>query len=245
MKRIILSCIAMLLGAVAGCGAEDKCAKVTCAAGEMCDATSGACLNPCGTLVCTNGQTCDPSVGMCANPMAPTPGMLIDRMGRPGVNTALTNPFDLYKQAGQTTAEVSDVTKDRYNLDAGEMMWAVTWSPAVRLHLGIFDALDDMCGNQAGYGALSMPNYTLLAAVLAGDALQIDASKFTCNQYLGAELAALGAPVMDCGGRKLNYDVIDVTYSALAAGVTAGVTDGPIGENTPAGTTFPYMTAPQ
>lgn len=243
MKRIILPCIAMLLSAIAGCSADDKCASVTCAAGEMCDATSGACLSACGMLVCTNGQTCEASSGTCVNPMAPTPGALIDRMGRPAVNTALTNPFDLYKPQGGA-AEMADVTKDRYNIDANETAWVATWSPAVKLHLGIFDALDNNCGNQAGYNALSQPNYTLLSSVLAGDALQMDASKFTCNQYLGAELAALGAAVMDCGGRKLSYDVIDVTYSALAAGTTTGVNDGPIAENTAPGTSFPYMAAP-
>lgn len=245
MKRILLPCIAMLLGAIAGCSADDKCANVSCGTGEMCDSASGACLSACGMLVCTNGQTCEAATGMCVNPMAPTPGALIDRMGRPAVNTALTNPFDLYRPNGVANPELADVTKDRYNTDAGETTWVASWSPAVKLHLGIFDALDGTCGNQAGYNALGMPNYTVLSSVLAGDALQLDASIFTCNQYLGAELAALGAAVTDCGGRKLNYDVVDVTYSALAAGATTGVTDGPIGENTGAGAAFPYMASPQ
>jgi hypothetical protein len=232
MKRVIFSSLVMLLGAVAGCGSSTP----------KCETPSGVC--GCPAAGCGNGQVCDTATNACVNPPSPPLGAVIDRMGRPGVNTALTNPFDLYEpQAG--VPELSDGTKDRYNLDGNPSMWVPTWSPAIRLHLGILDALDDSCGNQAGYGALSMPNYTLLSAVLAGDALQVDTTKTICNVYLGAELAALGAPLMDCGGRKLNYDVIDVTYSALAVGMLGGVTDGPISEHTVAGPSFPFMASPK
>lgn len=232
MKRIIISGIALLLGTVAGCGTTTS----------KCESASGAC--GCPAAGCSNGQVCDTAANMCVTPAPPSLGAVIDRMGRPGVNTALTNPFDLYgPQAG--SPEMSDVTKDRYNSDGDATTWVATWSPAVRLHLGILDALDNTCGTQAGYGALTQPNYTLLSAVLAGDALQVDTAKTECTTYLGAELAALGAPVMDCGGRKLNYDVIDVTYSALAVGTLSGVTDGPINEHTVAGPTFPFMASPK
>jgi hypothetical protein len=242
MKRIIFTGIALLLGAVAGCGSSDKCANVTCGAAESCNATSGACENKCATTTCSGGQTCDSAVGMCANPTAPQTAALplIDRMGRPAVNTALTNPFDYYAPQGGT-AELSDVTKDRYNIDGNPAAWSNNWGAAVKLHLGIFDALDDACGDQIAYGALTLPNYTALASILAGDALNVDTTKTTCAMYLGAEVGALSTAT-DCGGRKLDYDVIDATYAALAGAPGFGDT---IAQNTAPAATFPFMANPR
>jgi len=227
MKRTIFPSVALLLGTVAACGGNSMMNNPTCA-----------------TVTCSNGQVCNATSVMCVNPTMPTPSMslIIDRMGRPAVNTALTNPFGLAKFNGN--AETPNTTKDRYNADGNAADWVANWAGNIKLHLGIYDALDDTCGNQAGYGALGQANYTLLSQVLAGDALQVDTSKTTCAQYLGAELAALGAAVSDCGGRKLDYDVVDVTYSALAVGMTSGVTDGIAQTNAPAAT-FPFMIAPQ
>lgn len=250
MKRIFFSCLAMLLGTVAGCGSSDKCASVTCGAAEACDSESGACVNKCQSMTCSYGATCDASVGMCVNPTAPTITTApIDRMARPGVTTALINPFDLYKPQG-TTVEMADVTKDRYNIDGNVSAWTTNWSTPLKLSLGIFDALDGVCGNQLAYGGASglpLPNYTLLSMVLAGDAIQMDSSKTSCGQYLAVEMTALGdtTTANDCGGRTLDYDVIDVTYSELAAGAKAGVNDGPIGPNTTSLATFPFMAEPK
>lgn len=214
MKRMIFPCVAMLLSAVAGCGNSDKCANVMCA----------------------TGQSCNADTGVCENPAVPSLGAVIDRMGRPAVNTALTNPFDFYNN------EPADTTKDRYNADGNPQGWLANWTAAIQSELGIYDALDDTCKNQAGY--IFANSYGTLAAVLAGDALQVDTGKTTCNQYLGAELAGLGLPITDCGGRKLNYDVIDVTYSALATGGLSGVTDGINASSANPATTFPFMVNP-
>lgn len=126
MKRLFFSAAMILVGALAGCGTTDtsnqteKCQNVMCSTGQTCNATSGLCegtIDKCMGVSCTFPQGCDASTGMCANPAMPsTSGALMDRMGRPAVNTALTNPFDLYKPQGAAT-ETDGVTKDRYNKD--------------------------------------------------------------------------------------------------------------------------------
>ena len=55
----------------------------------------------------------------------------------------------------------------------------------------------------------------------ADDQLYVETSKGTCNQYLAVELDTVilstGGVASSCGGRAPSYDVIDVSYSALAA----------------------------
>ena len=66
----------------------------------------------------------------------------------------------------------------------------------------------------------------------------------TCGQYLGVEANAVGIPNADCGGRTPEYDVIDTTYSVLAAGVLSGVSDGIVADGKVT-TTFPFLAPPQ
>jgi hypothetical protein len=281
MKRFLLSAMALLAGSVAGCGASgatDKCAMVTCAAGQFCDGTTGMCRTGdrcmgvtcatgqvcdgatgmcvakdlCAGVVCTYAQTCNPTNGTCENPPMPTVGMLIDRMGRPAVNTALTNPFDLYRPGGAgMPIEASDVTKNRYNRDGNPANWVANWgampptaaNAAINMHLAILDGLDGgTCGNQLAFNGTT--KYATLTGVLTADVLQLDSSRTTCNQYLSVELNALGIANTNCGGRTLSMDTIDTTYSALAIGMTTGVNDG-IAQSTAPSATFPFFTAPQ
>jgi len=241
-------------GATGMCVASDKCVSVSCATGQVCDGATGMCVvrDQCANVNCLGGQVCNPGNGMCENPAVPTLGMLIDRMGRPAVNTALTNPFDLYRPGGGTTAiEASDVTKNRFNRDGNPANWVTNWgatpasaaNAAVNFHLAILDGLDGgTCGNQLAFN--STTKYATLTGVLAADVLQLDSSRTACNQYLGVELNALGTTNANCGGRTLSMDVVDTTYSALAVGATTGVTDG-IAQTTAPATTFPFLTAPQ
>lgn len=256
MKSLIFSSVVLLSGMLAGCESTppemtNKCAAVTCAAGQTCNAATGVCegtINKCAAVSCTFPQSCDMTSGACANPPMPsTTGTLIDRMGRPGVNTALTNPFDVYKPQGAATAELSDVTKDNYNKDGNVAGWTTAWVPAIQQHLGILDGLDGNCTNQFAGGA-GATRYQTLATVLANDALTVNMSKTTCNQYLGAEIAFVTAGAVaanDCGGRTLSMDVIDVTYSALATGDPTGmsVKDG-IAQNIAPAAYFPFFTNP-
>lgn len=241
-------------GATGMCATSDRCKSVTCTTGQVCDGANGMCVtkDQCANVNCLGGQVCNPGNGMCENPAVPTLGMLIDRMGRAAVNTALTNPFDLYKPAGPTgQIEASDVTKNRFNRDGNPASWVTNWgatpagaaNSAINTHLAILDGLDGgTCGNQLAFNATT--KYATLTGVLTADVLQLDSSRTACNQYLGVELNALGSTNANCGGRTLSMDVVDTTYSALAIGMTTGVSDG-IAQTTAPAATFPFFTAPQ
>src|ERR1700738_824600 len=75
-------------------------------------------------------------------PAAPALGTVIDRMGRPAVNTALNKPFE----ADDTK---KNIAKDAYN-KAPQAMWG-TFVPEIAANLAIIDSLDGVCGNQPFY----------------------------------------------------------------------------------------------
>jgi hypothetical protein len=165
----------------------------------------------------------------------------IDRMGRAGVNTALTDPFDIV--SGMTPNQV----KDAYNAITDPSAWATQFKGKIATNLAILDSLDTVCGNQllAGNSAVA-GRYDALAGVLADDRLYVRTDKTTCSTYLGAEANAAGVTNDDCGGRTPLYNTIDVTYSALAIGQFSGVTNGftSDSEGSPNATTFPFLGAP-
>lgn len=181
-----------------------------------------------------------------SSPPKPTLGAQIDRMGRPGVNTALQQTFapDGTRQPAQNA----------YNADSDKAGWVAKYKANFAASLAIYDGVDTECGNQA-FAALpdagadgSAEKYGTLASVLADDRLWLDTSAAACaDVYLGVELNATGAVVnTDCGGRTLKADVIKTTYTALATTLASPVDDRI--EAVPAktnGTTFPYLSAPQ
>lgn len=242
-------------GATGACRTASVCATVTCGAGTVCDGTagsptSGQCVTPtCGATQCTNGQVCSASTATCVNPGVPMLGVQIDRMGRPAVNTALTNPYGIYTPAGAQAPETTDITRAYYNADANQPGWATAWTPTITANLAVLDGLDaGVCGNQFAYAAAT--KYGTLATVLANDALLLDTSKSTCagatadRGYLAVEVGLVtGTANTTCGGRTLSYDVIDTTYSALAIGMLTGVTDG-IAEVTKPTAAFPFFANP-
>jgi hypothetical protein len=176
-------------------------------------------------------------------PTPPTLGAQIDRMGRPAINTALNKTFELVaatKQAG----------KDAYNVDNDPTKWATAYASEFAGNLAVLDGLDTVCGNQILYSAEAAGPYNGLAAVLTGDWLLMDTTKTTCS-YLGVEAPIVGLGAGNCGGRPLDNDVIDASYSALAAGKAGFDSAGKplVGDGVPApdktfGTTFPYLAAP-
>jgi hypothetical protein len=220
-----------------------------------------ALLFPLGLLACGKATTGTDMAGkdmptsgdmttspdlMGAFPVVPVLGKQIDRMGRPGINTALTNPFAL--PLGPLMNMTSDQTKDAYNQGTGAndpTQWATTYAPEIAINLAIYDGLDGTCGNQVGFSAAM--NYTTLAGALADDELYVNTASTTCKQYLGVELAALSmvAPT-DCGGRTPLENTIDVTYSALVTGMASGVTNGitSSADGNANTTTFPFLGAP-
>lgn len=250
-------CAGVMCQAAQACDKTDGvcksvCLGKMCAATQICNMATGECEDKCKNVSCSGGQVCDSTDATCKNPEPPAAlGGLIDRMGRPGVNTALTNPFEI---TALGLNETSDQTKDKYNADGNVDTWAATWANKyIRPHLAILDGLDGSCTNSFG-GNLNPanmtpapPRYSVLAAVISGDALQLDTSKTTSTAYLETERVAVtaGATTTDGGGRTLARDVIDNTYSLLAAGAATGVTDG-VNANDKAftTTTFPFLAAP-
>jgi len=198
----------------------------------------------------TGGTTTGGTTGF---PAVPTLGAEIDRMGRPAVNTALTAPFGFFPlpDGGSITEPAA---KDLYNADGNPAGWVQNYTLAFAGNLAIYDSLDTVCGNQAAAspaysdGGIPPTRYQLLGSVLASDQLWIDTAVGSCGQYLAVELEALGAipPGTDCGGRTPLEDTIDTTYSLLAIGLPAGVTDGISmdGDGVASLTTFPFLANP-
>jgi len=171
-------------------------------------------------------------------PPVPTLGTQIDRMGRSGINTAVTDPFFADATAhGQTT--------DQYN-GLAPAQWA-SFAPRIAANLAILDSLDTVCGNQLLAGPDAAPGrYDTLAGVLADDQLYLNTASGTCTQYLAVEANAVGIANSDCGGRTLFYDTIDTSYSVLAAGVLSGVGDGipTDADGNRSATAFPFLGTP-
>ncbi len=142
----------------------------------------------------------------------------IDRMGRPGVNTAL---IDLLANTG---------LKDAYNRASDPDTWAPLFQTEMQNNIAALDTLDGVVGN-----ALLPPE--TLAAVLVDDRLVIDVSVPDCDAYLAVELGVAG----QCGGRTLERDVIDDTLGAL---VGPGVSDF-VDFDSVVLAQFPFMGPPQ
>jgi len=174
-------------------------------------------------------------------PAAPNLGAQIDRMGRPGINTAGNHTFD-------TNDATKGAAKDAYNQQSDPTKWAGA-VPEIEKNLAILDTLDTKCGNQlfADVTKTDPSRYGTLAGVLADDRLWVKTDATTCAVYLAVEANATGIiPNTDCGGRMPSYDVMNITYSALALGnVTTpgldGITAVPDRSKV---ATFPYFAAP-
>jgi hypothetical protein len=174
----------------------------------------------------------------------------LDRMGRAGVNTALTDPFYTDKTA-------HEAKQDAYN-KAPEAMWP-TFTAQFAASLGILDGLDGICGNQPlavpdGADGGSAGEYGALAGILANDQLLLDTRVATCDpatNYLAVEVGVItGAAPGSCGGRTPLDHAINVTYAAASGGLLSGVavTDGTTADAdtgaTAQLTTFPFLGAP-
>ena len=169
----------------------------------------------------------------------------IDRMGRAGVNTALTDPF--FRESVPAEQAKHDMVADAYNSQSDPTKWKFFFSDEIAGNLAILDSLDTVCGNQLLAGKTAVAGrYHALADVLADDQLYVNTKSGTCQQYLAVEGNALGITNKDCGGRTPLEDTIDVTYSVLAIGQLSGVTDGVDKDNdgTASLTRFPYLDFP-
>ena len=70
--------------------------------------------------------------------------------------------------------------------------------------------------------------------------------KPTCSTYLAVEANVTAVlPNTDCGGRVLDADVIETTYSVLVAGGVSGVDDAVASDDvTHSNETFPFLADP-
>ena len=169
----------------------------------------------------------------------------IDRMGRAGVNTALTNPF--FRASVPSEETMHEMVQDEYNGAANPAQWGGMFESEIATNLAILDSLDRNCGNQLLAGSSATAGrYNALAGVLADDQLYVNTASGTCGQYLAVEANAVGIANTDCGGRTPLEDTIDTTYSLLAAGVLSGVTDGIAKDDdgTASLTVFPFLDRP-
>jgi hypothetical protein len=167
-------------------------------------------------------------------------GVQVERMGRAGINTAVTDPF------WQDELEHGRV-QDAFNASADPAQWAKAFAPRSAGNIAILDGLDRNCGNQLLAGSEPVAGrYDALAGVLADDRLFVNTAAGTCEQYLAVEGNAVGIPNDDCGGRTPLADTIDVSYSVLAIGELTGVGDGipNDSDSTPSLTAFPFLAPP-
>jgi hypothetical protein len=164
-------------------------------------------------------------------PPPPALGAQIDRMGRPLIGTALIGVL----------AQDQAAARDAYNHAPDPATWLttlirpnVTIEAEIETNLAVFDGWDKGsslgiagCGNAIRYlfptqapGPES--SYRELGDLLADDQLYVDTARTSCPIYLALELemASRGnAPHITCGGRMPSHDVVDMTYSVLAAGL--------------------------
>lgn len=169
----------------------------------------------------------------------PSIGPQVDRAGRAAISTALIETFnadDNAKNAG----------KDAYNA-AGPSQWS-NYVDEIETSLAILDSLDTVCGNQlAADDTNSSGRYNTLATVLADDQLYVNSESGTCGTYLGLEaevVGAVGPGEGGCGGRTPADDVIERSYSVLAAGMLSGIDDTITADDGSQTAEFPYLGAP-
>lgn len=183
----------------------------------------------------TAGGSTDPKPRGADHP--PALGAQIDRMGRAAIGTALIATFS-------ADSDAKGMLKDAYNAAEPED-WS-SFEDEMRANLAILDSLDENCGNQLLADA-SDPRYGTLASILADDRLYVLSTEGECGVYLGLEgeiAGALEPGAGKCGGRSPADDVIERSYSVLAAGLLTGV-DDTITENDKENLDeFPFLATP-
>lgn len=193
-------------------------------AGSLSLTFDGGCRNVLGTFTSSDPEL--PDAGLNLTRLTEilnlpcdvfAPGQ-IDRMGRPGVNTAL---IDLLGNTPGLT--------DEYNQEDDPSVFADRFQAEIQANIEALDTLDGTTGN-----TLLPPD--ALAGVLVNDFLLIDTSVPNCDAYLAVELGVTD----QCGGRTLERDVIDDTFGALVGpGVSDFVDNDSVFLNT-----FPFLGEP-
>jgi hypothetical protein len=176
------------------------------------------------------------ALGLWATTETREAGAPIDRMGRALTGNALLGTF--------ATEEESNSLKERYNR-APRHHWQEFATELAR-NLSIYDGFDGICGNQwlAVRNSPAAMRYTDLSRLLADDRLWVDSRSGRCTQYLAAEFDLVGATNDDCGGRRPDYDAVDVFRSLLMRGEITGLSDGVDRDDARTTTDFPFLAPP-
>jgi hypothetical protein len=193
-------------------------------------------------------------------PPPPVLGAQLHRAGRPAIKTILLGTF--------AAANVQASLRDVYDRASDPAAWVtlmlpngVTLERELATNLAVLDAFDKGkagttgagCGNAMHYSGPANPaSYLFAADLFADDQLYVDTAQTTCDIYFDLELArAVNFPATTCGGRTPTHDVIDMTYSVLAAGsfglqVTGRVPNfhDNVAAHADVSTTFPFLGAP-
>lgn len=237
-RKIALACLGTLaLGVmITACGDDDETTATT-------TTTSSSSVG--GSTSSSGGSTSSSGGGGAGGGEIPAPPVLgaqIDRQGRAAINTAANRTF--------TDDPLQDAAQDAWNADANPGNWQASYFENVRVSLAILDSLDGTCGanSQLAFNldpGNGLDEYKALATVLTNDWLTVNSAASTCASYLGVEAEALLSAAADCGGRRPTDDVVEVTYSAVAAGLISGVDDGVTARATAvtAQMNFPYLEA--
>ncbi len=208
-------------------------------AGSSSGGSAGSTAGSGGSVAGSGGSAGSTSAGMPLGKMnPPTPGAQIDRAGRPAITSALIETFN-------ADGTARDTARDAYNADDDPSTWVASHKDTIKGALGILDSLDTNCGNQLAADDDTAGRYEFLATVLADDQLYIDSTQSTCA-YLGQEGLITGdVTTANCGGRTPTMDIIETSYSVLAAGELTGVDDTITADDKPADNdTFPFLSAP-
>lgn len=253
MNRTIYTTLTVLSLALAGCGDDGANNNTEAGTTGAVASTGPSTTMPSTTEVATNtsatsstATTLEPggdstsTGGLKGGPRGKRPTLAgqIDRAGRVAISTATIETF-------QTDEQIVGVQKDAYNA-AGPEDWS-GFVPQMMTSLGILDSLDATCGNQLLADA-GDNRYEFLATILADDRLWVNSESGTCGVYLGVEAEAIGAVpagMGGCGGRTPADDVIERSYSILAAGTLAGIDDGVPADDGNVTEAFPFLGAPE
>jgi hypothetical protein len=210
---------------------------VLAACGSEMDNNADNTTNPNSSSQVSPTPEPNPEITPETKPERPTLGQQIDRMGRPAINTALNNTFNGDKSA-------KDAAKVAYG-QATPSEWSA-YVDDFAASLAILDSLDTVCGNQLLADA-GPARYMTLANVLVDDQLYVNSNSGECGTYLGLEAEVVGAipaGAGGCGGRTPADDVIERSYSVLAAGILAGIDDGVTEDDGIQTAVFPFLGEP-
>lgn len=146
----------------------------------------------------------------------------IDRVGRPLISSVISAPL-----------------KDSYNAASDPSTWAASFGADLEAGLTALDSADLVAGN-----ALAPPS--VMGPLLVDDRLKVDLEWSACPGYLGLEFSELVPQphTNDCGGRKLEEDVLDSSLSVLVSGFDPVVSDFVDANDVPFLTVFPFLAPP-